>query len=340
MTIINIRDGLGNQMFQYAFAKVLESKGESVVLDTSWYSEEPDSVSKNIANKKNIRNLEITRFDIKIVPYMEIETMLQTQDKFYHFFSFIHKLIAYAPKECLRVGLKSFLPKTRRFHPYKYHIKEVYDSRDLSALPHDILKNALIFGFFQKLSYFKHIDSEIRADFTLCTPLSPANEAMKKRILSTPNAAFIHIRRGDYLNVWQVIKLGKAYYASAIKEILTHVKNPKFFIFSNDIEWCKNNFINLIDSSVFAGKEYEFVEQNGEGDAIEELELMRSCKHGIIANSTFSWWAAYLMENPKKTVIAPSKFFLIPPPQEPNHIDDILPEGWIKTDPTWGNVES
>ena len=83
------------------------------------------------------------------------------------------------------------------------------------------------------------------------------------------------------------------------------IERPYIFVFSNDIEWCEKNLFSLVD---FSGCDVDFVKGNSEGNAAEEMELMRSCKHGIIANSTFSWWAAYLMDNSNKKIIMPTQF--------------------------------
>ncbi len=189
-------------------------------------------------------------------------------------------------------------------------------------------------------SYFVHhyfADSSVarlRTDFVLDKALSPHNKALQTKILHTPDSVFLHIRRGDFLESkhWQYRKLGSTYYNNAIDTIKSHLTNPHIFIFSNDIVWCKTYFLNSLESGVRENVCFEFVEGNGETNAADEMELMRSCKNAIIANSTFSWWAAYLIDNAHKIVCMPNSWFY-------NH--DMLPsdftqcEGWNMIDDIW-----
>lgn len=188
-----------------------------------------------------------------------------------------------------------------------------------------IKNNSYFKGYFQNVHYFHHIYDKIQKDFTLSAKLSPKNLEWQQKIISTPNSCFIHIRIGDYLDPknWMFVKLGKTYYENAIKLIKSKIKKPHFFIFSNDIQWCEQNFLQSLDSEITQNTSFTFVKNNHEGNAIEEMELMRSCSHAIIANSTFSWWAAYLIKDSSKSIILPTHFCyyekitnsLIPPPK-------------------------
>ncbi len=109
------------------------------------------------------------------------------------------------------------------------------------------------------------------------------------------------------------MRLGKSYYERAFATLKQYIPNAHLFIFSNDIPYCKSHFTKKAASDEHIstqGLEFSFIESNDEGKAAQEMELMRSCENAIIANSTFSWWAAYLIENPHKIVIAPSVFFI------------------------------
>ena len=135
----------------------------------------------------------------------------------------------------------------------------------------------------------------------------------------------IHVRRGDYVsNVKSFDFHGiceVTYYKNAIEQLNAKLDNPTYFIFSDDVQWVRNNF-NFISN-------YTLVSDNAEQNNFEDFRLMRFCKHQIIANSTFSWWAAWLSDNPK-SVIAPSKWF------GPNNADkltkDLFPEEWRMID--------
>lgn len=171
-------------------------------------------------------------------------------------------------------------------------------------------------------------------DFKLKIPLSRENLAYKNQILQTQDSVFVHIRRGDYLLSTNVgyAKLGQTYYANAITFIRSKIKNPHFFIFSNDIQWCKENFIQVIGNHLESSC-VTFVDCNNEGNAIQEIELMRSCQHGIITNSTFSWWAGYLIESTSKICILPDYYGIY------DEIKNLIPSNsYYLIDHIWGRV--
>jgi len=135
------------------------------------------------------------------------------------------------------------------------------------------------------------------------------------------NSVSLHIRRGDYLTMQKAIDtIGVCpldYYDKAIREITRKIKNPTFFIFSDDINWVKENLkTNSPTIFVSGGKLKDY----------EELILMSKCKHNIIANSSFSWWGAWLNNNPNKIVIAPKKWFK----DTSKNTRDLIPESWLK----------
>ncbi|SQB97951.1 alpha-1,2-fucosyltransferase [Helicobacter fennelliae] len=167
-------------------------------------------------------------------------------------------------------------------------------------------------GLFQDYRYFHHIRESLLQDFTLKSPLQGNNATLKAHITSTLDSAFLHIRRGDYLsnNNWYFVKLGSAYYNSAIRLLKSKIPKPHIFVFSDDKQWCKNHFLSYLDNEVKDNVSFEFIQGNTQADATKEMELMRSCQNAIIANSTFSWWASYLIQNPNKIIICPSRFFL------------------------------
>lgn len=195
--------------------------------------------------------------------------------------------------------------------------------------------NAYVCGCFQNLEYFSALKDTLQKDFRLKTPLSAANARLKEKILQTPDSVFLHIRRGDYLNLWHFIELGSAYYNNALREIKARVQRPNVFVFSNDILWCEQHFLQSLDSKVREGVRFEFVRGNSETNAAEEMELMRSCKHAIIANSTFSWWAAYLIGYKDKVVCMP-RYIFCNPHYAPNDLANYLQcPGWILINHIW-----
>jgi len=175
-------------------------------------------------------------------------------------------------------------------------------------------------GFWQNAKYFKNIEKEIREEFTLRKPLDEKFANISRQIENIPSVS-IHIRRGDYVNdpktkaVHNVCDLD--YYNKAIDIIKTNVNNPTFFVFSDDIDWVSKNL--EINSPTFWVS-------NLKSKDYEELILMSKCKHNIIANSSFSWWGAWLNQNPDKIVIAPKQWLINKTADEL----DILPPRWIK----------
>ena len=159
-------------------------------------------------------------------------------------------------------------------------------------------------GFYQNEKYFENIESEIRAEFTLKKPLDAKFANIIKQIENTPSVS-IHVRRGDYVNDKKTRAIHNVcdteYYSRATDIIKSKVNNPTFFVFSDDIDWVRENI--PIDQP-------SYHVSNLEGEDYEELILMSKCKHNIIANSSFSWWGAWLNQNPNKIVIAPKQWFV------------------------------
>lgn len=170
-------------------------------------------------------------------------------------------------------------------------------------------------SFYQSEKYFKEIDLQIRKEFTLKNPLSQNAEKILEQIKNNQNSISIHIRRGDYVNNPETNKYhgtcSLEYYEKAINLIKeknspqTPNQMPNFYIFTDDPKWAKENL--KIENAVFVS---DFNLED-----YEEMFLMSKCKHNIIANSTFSWWGAWLNEKPDKIVIAPKKWIMNAPPQ-------------------------
>jgi hypothetical protein len=160
----------------------------------------------------------------------------------------------------------------------------------------------------------------VRKEFTLKEPLSAISQEYTNKILDTKNAVSIHIRRGDYVLNTSTNKhhgvCNLDYYEAAVEYIREKIESLTFFIFSDDIAWVKENL--KLDNAVFVS--------SPEIKDYEELILMSKCKHNIIANSSFSWWGAWLNQNPDKIVIAPRQWTTKKTADEL----DILPKSWIQ----------
>lgn len=246
----------------------------------------------------------------------------------------------------LRRILRCFERRYIFFHKWVmrwYFIESPYDDvfyqRSLDFLcdaKFSFFNNAYIFGYFQNYLFVKSVSAELKEEFKLKKPLSQRNQELKSKILGTPDSVFLHVRRGDYLQLWNYIELGSTYYNNALHEINSRLSQPTVFIFSNDIAWCKQMFLSHLDCALQESMHFEFIEGNTEGYACEEMELMRSCKHAIIANSSFSWWAAYLIENPDKIVCMP-KYVLHDPLCVPVFAKHLKYEGCVVVDHIWSS---
>ena len=179
--------------------------------------------------------------------------------------------------------------------------------------------NQFYVGFWQNEKYFSEISEVIRQDITLKNEMTGISSNLMNQITNSIDATSIHVRRTDILdpkNKYGGICDGN-YYKKAMDIIKEKVYSPTFFIFSDDIEWCKDNF-------KFEKKIY-FVSNPMTKD-YEELVLMSNCKHNIIANSSFSWWGAWLNKNNNKIIIAPRKWLNV----NEKEYKDVLPKNWIK----------
>lgn len=182
-------------------------------------------------------------------------------------------------------------------------------------------ENIYVSGFFQKEYYFKDIRTQILQDFNI----SIQDDNIKKLesdILSS-NSICINVRRGDYVTNQNTNNFhgfhGVEYINKSISEITKKIKNPMFYIFSDDIDWCVNNL--KIDYPHF------FVDHTYKGNKFSSyLKLMSSCKNFIIPNSTFAWWATWLNQNEEKIVYVPNNWFNV------NYMntDGLIPPNWNK----------
>lgn len=178
------------------------------------------------------------------------------------------------------------------------------------------------FELFQNEKYFVNIEKEIRQQFTLKNPLSSDAQMIVNQIHTHyPQSVSLHIRRGDYIQNPITFKhhgiCDLDYYQSAIDYIKTYIETPFFFIFSDDITWAKEN-LKIENDALYVS--------NPSIPDYEELILMSTCQHNIIANSTFSWWAAYLNQYDKKIIIAPKQWTR----EKSSNQLDILPRKWIQ----------
>lgn len=188
----------------------------------------------------------------------------------------------------------------------------------------NIKNNRYLVGYWQCEKYFEKIITLLRKELVVKINPSEANQQLLYNIVANSQSVSLHIRRGNFVNVDFVNKVHGTtkldYYFNAIKLIEEKCSNPVFYIFSDDINWAKEN-IKLNHPMVF-------VDINTDKTDYEDLRLMSNCKHNILANSTFSWWGAWLNQNPEKVIIAPQEWFA---DEERNKESvSIIPQNWIR----------
>jgi len=176
-------------------------------------------------------------------------------------------------------------------------------------------------GFWQSEKYFKDIESVIRTDFSFNNKPDIKNVEFLKEI-NNSNSVSIHFRRGDYVNLSSAMEFHGTctplYYKTGIDIIRKKIENPHFYIFSDDIKWVIENF-------EFTDR-HTFVDINHDERNCEDMRLMSACKHNIIANSSFSWWGAWLNTYKDKIVIAPNSWFK----DKSKNTNDLIPAEWMR----------
>lgn len=291
MNIVKISDGLGNQMFQYAFARKLSVlTGKSVYLDSRFINNE-DLAQKDqnalLMKQTSHREFKLPFFRIKL-PIAGSKELL--------YWNYLQQLN----------GIQKTVYELSLHDMWIWKYKEE-DTNFSGELSRGILTFPAYYrGYFFDLKYYDGMEEILRSEF------SPKKEIKLrhnlKEILNKRETVSLHIRRGDFLKVNRDIS-SSGYYDKAIKIIENNILHPVYLIFSDDIEWVKKN-LNVRSEKIFV---------SGMGfQDYEELTIMRYCKHNIIANSTFSYWGAYLNANSNKMVICP-KYWKT----------KIIPKGWI-----------
>jgi hypothetical protein len=176
-------------------------------------------------------------------------------------------------------------------------------------------------GYWQSEKYFKDIEEVIRREFTFKSDPEAWNKVVAQSILCT-NAVSLHVRRGDYVSNPLTSEVHGTcsieYYRHAVDLIAEQCYQPHFYIFSDDQEWVKSNLVFSFPTT--------YIDKNSGESSFEDLRLMSLCKHNVIANSSFSWWGAWLNSNPGKIVVGPKSWF------RKQNIDtrDLIPEDWVR----------
>ena len=194
--------------------------------------------------------------------------------------------------------------------------KSYFKEKRSSYFDASVFKNNYVYldGYWQNELYFSDIRELILEELSLNSSMNDLSFAYLECIKKN-NSVSIHVRRGDYLNLKNINVLDVDYYMKAVEYIRKIVEKPTFYIFSDDLEWCKSSLAFLGDCIYVERTQTE----------IDDLKLMSFCQHNIIANSSFSWWGAWLNQNPNKTVIAPKGWLLNDPGSS-----NVIPSDWVK----------
>ncbi|GFI22648.1 O-antigen biosynthesis glycosyltransferase WbnK [Lachnospiraceae bacterium] len=270
MIVVQVCGGLGNQLFQYAFARSLQNRGNEVRLAAVFYTKYRTS-REYLLDKFRIKIKRSYLTEKVISPVIDNDLPIKMRN------SHIHE----------ELGLK-YKPELLAMHGTQYMI-----------------------GLFQDERYFKSIEQDLRNEIYPKNKIKITKQL--RSVLKNKNTVSVHIRRGDYNQLNNTLKL--TYYRNAIECINKNIKDAFFCIFSDDLEWTKQH--------LDFGKNACFINDDKKLADYEELLIMSQCKHNIIANSTFSWWGAWLNRNPQKIVIGPEHWLN-------NSNENIMPERWIK----------
>jgi hypothetical protein len=284
--------GLGNQLFQYAMGRAVAHRRRTVLkLDIEQLEQD------------SLRSYTLHHLNTVAEVALECERTRVTGETLRGW------------RKSLFVRLQRRLPYFRRTTIYEKQ-KFVYDP-NLKKVP----CNVYLSGYWQNQRYFRSIQNLLRQELTLKRPPSVPSQALLQQIRSI-EAVSLHVRRGDYVSnpkTYQNHGLSSlAYYAQAVNMIAHHTQSPHFFIFSDDIDWVRQNMMLDFPTT--------YVTHNGTERDYEDFCLMSQCKHHIIANSSFSWWAAWLHDDGQKVIIAPERWFRV----DKFDTSDLLPAHWYK----------
>lgn len=285
MIYVRLMGGLGNQMFQYAFASALSKRvGIDFFLDTFFLENSKPAIGFTK------RDFELDVFNIK----GEI-SRIDVSSRFRKFFL---------------KRIRNFDFYTEREFSYNYDVSRIKP-----------LKKTLYTGYFQSEKYFSDFAERLREELVFLKYPNIETQKMEDKIANDERAVSLHFRRGDYVTNKKVQSFHGVcdldYYRRAVD--LVHEIDPHLYIFSDDLKWVRENFNT--------GFKTTYVDINNKPqDSYGDMLLMSKARHNIIANSSFSWWGAWLNNNPDKIVVAPCSWFA----DSSLNTSDLIPTDWIK----------
>ena len=289
VVVTRLIGGLGNQLFQYAAGRAL-------------------AVRHNVPLRLDTQSFEGYRPRFYALDHFKIEASVLSAEE----------------RSELRLNRKSW-GHLDRFINWVLHLPSLpvvlEKGFEFDSAIFDAPTSCVLAGYWQSPKYFAAIEPQIRSEFTIKDKLDGRNQELARQI-SESMAVSLHVRRGDYVENALTNRYhgtcSPEYYRSAEQLLRDRIGNIRLFVFSDDPDWAeaKLRFVSPVT----------IVRHNGPDRDYEDLRLMTLCSHHIIANSTFSWWGAWLCPNQDKVTIAPSDWF-----KEAKHgADDLIPEDWIR----------
>ncbi len=295
MIIVREWAGLGNQLFLYAYYRSLQEKGQAAKLDISYF----DTINPHGAGYQidkifpNSKNVYATALECRKLAVYQM-------DRF-------HRVL-----RKLGINQKSYLSQTKTYHSTGY-------DPEMAELSGD----HYVEGYFQSERYFREIADQLRRELTFTEKIPEVVHLVEQKIHDS-DCVSIHIRRGDYAAGGQSTTADTYYYINAIREMEKRHPGYTYFVFSDDIPWCKEYFSDRKDI-LPKGFCPEYVQTGA--PAWTDMYLMSKCDHNIICDSSFSWWGAWLNSNPEKVVLVPERWLFGTVSYKK---DNVYPEGWIK----------
>ena len=296
MGIVKLQGGLGNQMFQYAAGRSLSLRlGTPLKLDRSRMDHPvPGSTPWRYA-------LGAMHIGEDFADTREVEELSGQE----------------------RTGLRKLVHRVRRATGLSPPRATVLRDRDFRFLPefHEVSGDVYLDGYWQSEKYFLGISETVRREFSLRRPLEGVDREFGEAI-GRDDSVSIHVRRGDYVSNPEANRFhglcGAGYYRRCMAIVSEKVGAPRFVVFTDDPAWARGNM------DVPRGT--AFVDWDQPRDGSVDLELMRRCRHHILANSSFSWWGAWLGSRQGSLVLAPARWFYDPSMDTA----DLLPDSWVR----------
>jgi len=289
MNIVRITSGLGNQMFQYAFYRALKANGPNTKVDISEFRHRTHHNGYELERVFHVVPDQASRKECDSLADLSMDLLSEFRRRWLRI-----------RRNCTGTLIRES-ELGASFHPELLTMRNCYFQ-----------------GFWQTERYFLPVARSLREELTFRQPLDAGNGRMAEDIASC-NAVSIHVRRGDYVKKRRLWSLGavcsSTYYRNAIDHVGAHVRRPRFFVFSDDLDWARQN-VNAED--------VVHVDINRGSASFRDMQLMSLCKHHIIANSSFSWWGAWLNAHPGKLVIAPDIWL------RDAAMPDVVPGSWMR----------